>query len=414
MTMFELQIDRRLSLRQRQPEDAAEMFALTDANRADLREWMPWLDGCTSAEATRRSIQSTLRHAEEGVGLAAAIREDGRIVGVVSFNEIHRSNRTGHLGYWLGAAHRGRGIATAACRALMQYGFDTLGLNRIVLAAATGNTRSRALAARLGLRLEGAAREAEWLYDRFVDHAVYAITRSEWPPADRGSSAPFPKGGWPAPQPRTLEGRFITLTPLDLDRDVDALFAASHGSDAARAVWRYTSCGPFADDDAMRDWLRAWQATPDAIPFTVTQRDTGRRIGSISLMRITPAHGVAELGFIWFTPDRQRTQANTEANYLLLRHCFADLGYRRMEWKCDDANERSKRAALRLGYRYEGTFQQHLVVKGANRDTAWFAMLDRDWPCAGSAMERWLYTGDATPLAQARTLPAASAKQSEE
>jgi len=119
----------------------------------------------------------------------------------------------------------------------------------------------------------------------------------------------------------------------------------------------------------------------------------------ISIMRIMPAHGVAELGFIWYAPKAQRTKANTEANYLLLRHCFADLGYRRMEWKCNADNARSRAAALRLGYSFEGIFRQHLVVKGRNRDTAWFAMLDHEWPRIATAMDAWLQADGSQSLA---------------
>ena len=208
----------------------------------------------------------------------------------------------------------------------------------------------------------------------------------------------FPTGGWPRPTPQTFTGRFIALTPLDLERDVEGLFAAGHGTPEAHALWRYLRSGPHADAAALREELRDWQAQPDTIVFTATDCATGRRVGSISLMRIVPAHGVAELGYIWFAPTAQRTKANTEANYLLLRHCFAELGYRRMEWKCDAANERSQRAARRLGYTFEGVFRQHLIVRGANRDTAWFAMLDHEWPRLGAAMEHWLYVDDSAPL----------------
>lgn len=178
--MFTLPITDRLALHQRQLSDAEEMFALTEANRAHLRRWLPWLDHCTSVADTRRSIESTLRQAEERTGLAASIREDGRIVGVISFNSYDLASRIGHLGYWLDAAHQGRGLMTAACRTLIAYGFDTLSLNRLVIACAADNARSRAIPERLGFSLEGIAREAEWLYDHFVDHAVHALLRRDW------------------------------------------------------------------------------------------------------------------------------------------------------------------------------------------------------------------------------------------
>lgn len=167
-------------LRERQPEDAEELFTLTDANRADLRQWLPWLDSCTSPEDTRKNIESGLRAAVEGTALPLCIWFEGHIVGVTGFNEISKANRIGHIGYWLGSAHTGRGIMTASVRALVDCGFDTLGLNRVTINVATGNARSRAVAERLGFWLEGIAREAEWLYDHFEDQAVYAMTKACW------------------------------------------------------------------------------------------------------------------------------------------------------------------------------------------------------------------------------------------
>jgi len=181
-----------LELRQRQPEDAEEMFALTDANRAYLRQWLPWLDSCTAPDDTRKNIESSLRSAAEGTGLAVCIWFEGRIVGVTGFNEICKADRIGHVGYWLGSAHTGRGIMTASVRALVDYGFGTLGLNRITINVATGNARSRAVAERLGFWLEGIAREAEWLYDHFEDQAAYAMTQRCWQtlPSNRPPIAP--------------------------------------------------------------------------------------------------------------------------------------------------------------------------------------------------------------------------------
>jgi RimJ/RimL family protein N-acetyltransferase len=212
------------------------------------------------------------------------------------------------------------------------------------------------------------------------------------------SSAPFP-ATWPGPESRTHAGSFVTLTPADAEADVEALYAAAHDSVAARDLWQYMPCGPFADPAGMRAWVAEWQGRPDVVAFTVRSRETGRPVGMISLMRITPEHGVAELGFIWYAPAVQRTKVNTECVYLLLRHLFDDLHYRRAEWKCDDQNARSKAAALRLGFQFEGLFRQHLVVKGHNRDTAWFAMMDGEWPERKAALERWLYSGEGLSLA---------------
>lgn len=179
-TPFYLRVDDELELRQRMPEDAEELFALTDLNRAYLKEWLPWLDFCTSPADTLATIEASLQQAAEGTGLALAIWEQGRIVGVTSFNEISQPNRIGQVGYWLGEAHQGRGIMTRSVRALIDHGFAAMNLNRITITAATGNRASRSIAEKLGLHMEGTAREAEWLYDHYVDLVRYAILAREW------------------------------------------------------------------------------------------------------------------------------------------------------------------------------------------------------------------------------------------
>lgn len=207
-----------------------------------------------------------------------------------------------------------------------------------------------------------------------------------------------PLAGRAQPVPQTFAGRFITLTPLDAELDAPELFAISHGDADTRELWRRMPRGPFADAAVQAAFLREWSAKDDVIAFTVRDANTRRCLGSISLMSIRAGHGVAELGWIWYAPSAQHTKANTEACFLLLRHCFETLRYRRMEWKCDARNERSRKAALRLGFTFEGVFRQHMIIKGENRDTAWFAMLDYEWPRVGAAMRRWLYEDDSTPL----------------
>ena len=192
------------------------------------------------------------------------------------------------------------------------------------------------------------------------------------------------------PPHQAHEGRHVRLTPLRADEDAAELYQAGHEPVEAREIWRYLWQGPFASEAGLRDWLRTVQDGTDPVFFTVTQRVSGRRVGMISIMRITPAHGVAELGHIWYGLAAQRTPANTESVFLLLRHLFDDLGYRRVEWKCDAGNIRSRAAALRLGFQFEGLFRQHMIVKDRNRDTAWFAMLDADWPARKANFERWL------------------------
>ncbi|MDB6152642.1 MAG: Protein N-acetyltransferase, RimJ/RimL family [Chthoniobacteraceae bacterium] len=200
----------------------------------------------------------------------------------------------------------------------------------------------------------------------------------------------FPKP-WPAVEPRPHTGRFITLVPTDAESDAGELFAISHGSDACERLWQFLHNGPFCDVAAMRDWIIQWQSAPDVVCFTVRAINSSRALGMISILRITPAHGVAELGCIWYAPAAQRSSANTEAVYLLLCYLFNELQYRRVEWKCDSRNEPSKAAALRLGFQFEGLFRQHMAIKGINRDTAWFSILDGEWPRLRANFEHWLH-----------------------
>ncbi len=202
----------------------------------------------------------------------------------------------------------------------------------------------------------------------------------------------------PQPTPQRFEGQFITLTPLDVAADVAELYAISHVDETTRKLWQYMPRGPFANVEEQAAFLREWQATPNVIAFAVRDASTKNCLGSISLMSIRAEHGVAELGNIWYAPAAQRTKTNTEACYLLLRHCFEDLGYRRMEWKCDARNEPSRKAALRLGFTFEGIFRQHMIIKSENRDTTWFAMLDHEWPQIATTFRRWLYEDDSIPL----------------
>jgi RimJ/RimL family protein N-acetyltransferase len=193
----------------------------------------------------------------------------------------------------------------------------------------------------------------------------------------------------PRPECRTLEGCSIRLEPLDAGRHGDDLFAAGSGPEAER-LWRYLWEPPFPDRATFEGWLAMAAASDDPLFFAAVDPATGRAEGRLALMRIDPANGVIEVGHIQFGPRLARTRGATEAIYLLARYVFDDLGYRRFEWKCDDRNEPSKRAALRFGFTPEGVFRQHMIVKGRNRDTAWFSMLDREWPARRHAFERWL------------------------
>ncbi len=187
------------------------------------------------------------------------------------------------------------------------------------------------------------------------------------------------------PGPRALAGRHVVLEPLDPARDARDLHAA--GADGDPTLWDFLPYGPFPDPIALAAAYAELGASGD--PAFLTVRRDGAPAGIVSFLEIVPAHGTIEIGHIWFGAALQRTRAATEVFLLLLEEAFL-LGNRRVEWKCNAANGRSRRAAERLGFTYEGTFRQHRVFKGENRDTAWFSLLDREWPAARRAFERWL------------------------
>lgn len=192
----------------------------------------------------------------------------------------------------------------------------------------------------------------------------------------------------PVPQRQPLAGRFVRLEPLDSARHGDDLWLALQGPDPA--LWDYLAYGPFASRAPFDAWLAGNAQSQDPLFFSVIDLTRGRAVGLLSYLRITPRDGSIEIGHIAFGQAMQRTPGSTEAVWLLARHAFDDLGYRRLEWKCNACNARSLRAAERLGFIYEGLFRQHMVVKGRNRDTAWFAILDSEWPARRDAFERWL------------------------
>ncbi len=192
-----------------------------------------------------------------------------------------------------------------------------------------------------------------------------------------------------------LAGRYARLEPLDPARHAEQLYGSSHGpgpdgAPADGSLWTYMSYGPFSDAAAMRAWLEVVAASPDPLFFAVIDGATGRAGGMASYLRYDPANGVVEIGHIWFAPALQRSRAASEAIFLLQRHALEWLGVRRLEWKCDAQNAASRRAALRYGFAYEGIFRQHMVVKGRNRDTAWYALLDGEWPAVRENFARWL------------------------
>jgi RimJ/RimL family protein N-acetyltransferase len=191
------------------------------------------------------------------------------------------------------------------------------------------------------------------------------------------------------PQPVVLSGRVVTLRPFDLPSQAEALYQGTHGSER-EDLWRYMSEGPFASQDEFSAAFNKKQRSADPFFFAIVHNATGVPVGQASYLRIGPTHRVIEVGNIMFTSALQRSCGATEAMYLMARHAFEDLGYRRYEWKCNALNEPSRRAALRLGFVFEGVFRQHMIIKRRNRDTAWFSMLDSEWPRRRASFEQWL------------------------
>lgn len=194
----------------------------------------------------------------------------------------------------------------------------------------------------------------------------------------------------PRPRPAriALEGGYCRLEPLDPKRHGDSLFAASMAP-GAEDRFRFLFESP-QDRAGFDVWMQRAATADDPLCYAVIDAATGRAEGRQSLMRITPEHGVIEIGAILWGPAIARTRVATEALFVFARHAFDTLGYRRFEWKCNNRNEPSKRAALRFGFKFEGIFRQHMVIKGENRDTAWFSMVDTEWPSIRAGYERWL------------------------
>lgn len=201
------------------------------------------------------------------------------------------------------------------------------------------------------------------------------------------------------PAPITLLGRHVRIEPLVMDRDARPLFEMSNGSpislgdrslenyDPDALIWRYMFDGPFNDARAFEHSLVPYVNASNALCLCVSV--FGNQVGIVNFMNNSPQHLKIEIGGIWYSPIVQRTSTNTEATYLLLKHAF-ELGYRRLEWKCDALNERSRRAALRMGFTFEGIQQNHMIMKGRSRDTAWYRILDTEWPNVKEKLESLL------------------------
>ncbi|SPB17183.1 GCN5 family acetyltransferase [Caballeronia novacaledonica] len=208
-------------------------------------------------------------------------------------------------------------------------------------------------------------------YQQLIGEAV-----TDWTPRER-------------PARIGIDGRHCRIEPLDVDRHAADLFDAYAQAQDGRD-WTYLFVGPFTDFDVFRDYLTKAAASADPLHYTVVDSASGKAVGTLALMRIEPVHGVIEMGSVTFSPLLKQTRISTEAQYLLMRYVFDELGYRRYEWKCDSLNAPSRKTALRLGFEFEGIFRQAIVYKGRNRDTAWYAIIDEDWPRVRRAFERWL------------------------
>lgn len=202
----------------------------------------------------------------------------------------------------------------------------------------------------------------------------------------------FPLPGWqpPAfPTPAVLIGRFCCVEPLDVARHAEALFTAN-ALDADGRMWTYLPYGPFDSFASYHSWLEKMSQGTDPLFYTIIDLSIGKPVGLAAYLRITPASGTIEVGHLNYSPLLQQKPAATEAMYLLMAQAFA-LGYRRYEWKCDSLNAPSRAAALRLGFKFEGIFRQATVVKGRNRDTAWYSIIDSEWLTLKATLERWLH-----------------------
>ncbi len=221
---------------------------------------------------------------------------------------------------------------------------------------------------------------------------------------EHGQPVGEPVPGWSRREdigPVELQGRWSQVVPLSTTH-VDALYDVLV-AEASDSLWTYNPAGPFTNREGFSAYVDAALTAPATQAMTVCDAD-GTPLGVASFMRVEPGHGSAEVGAIVYSPRLQRTTAATEAMYLMARHVFVDLGYRRYEWKCDSLNEPSRRAAARLGFRYEGRFRNALVYKGRNRDTDWFSITDEEWPVVGAALEAWLDPGNVTADSQRRSL----------
>ena len=193
------------------------------------------------------------------------------------------------------------------------------------------------------------------------------------------------------PARKELEGRFVLIEPQNADKHASSLYKSSHESEEALKIWDYLAYGPWPSEQAYFETIKNQSASFDPIFYSIRKKENDSVCGQASLMDIHAQNGVIEVGHIWFAPELQKTTAATEALHLLIDYAMTDLGYRRMQWRCNSMNEGSRAAARRLGFRFEGIFYNHLIFKGKNRDTAWYSILDDEWPEVREIQRRWLH-----------------------
>ena len=199
----------------------------------------------------------------------------------------------------------------------------------------------------------------------------------DWKPVNRPARTP-------------LRGSHVLVRPVDPEADAEPLFSVSHPPEGDQSIWTYLPDGPYESAGHLQRMLSSAARSEDPLFFSLAALPSERPLGIASYLRITPEFGVIEIGHIWFGGPLQRTTAATEAIYLLARQVFDDLGYRRLEWKCNALNAASRRSAERFGFTFEGVFRKHLIIKGRNRDTAWYAITDDEWPAIRRGFEIWL------------------------
>ncbi len=187
-----------------------------------------------------------------------------------------------------------------------------------------------------------------------------------------------------------IKGTTVEMHPINVSAQAASLFDLSHGSEEGERVWDYLAYGPFENQEAFDTWLQEKAESKDPLFYAIYDKASDRFTGVASYLRIDPANASIEIGHIWFTPVLQNTRQATEALFLLMRHAFDDLGYRRLEWKCNALNKKSRDAARRLGFTFEGIFYRCQIVKGRNRDTAWYSIIENEWPAIRQNFNTWL------------------------